>query len=201
MVAAADLGSYAHVAARAASKHCAVAAAAPTPPTFSTAAVAAPSCSPAPSSSPMLTRARKRQKQNSPGAASAVVQLDGVEQTPPSSPPEPFSPVSPPWLAAFPSLDGPASPMDPDVLPGSDKPANDYVAAALITTSARLEAAGLVPVNPPPPPPPVLAPDEPPLSWSPRTNLSKKLDRLHDVSHLTFMEACDRCIKKFGRVV
>ena len=176
----------------------------PTAPAFSTAAVAAPSCSPAPSSSPMLTRARKRQKQNSPGAASAIVQLDGVEQTPPSSPPEPFSPVSPPRLAAFPSLDGPASPMDPDVLPGSDEPANDYVglsAAALITTSTCLEAAGPVPVNPPPPPPPVLAPDEPPLLWSLRTNLSKKLDRLHDVSHLTFMEACDRCIKKFGRVV
>ena len=96
VAAAADLGSYAHVAARAASKHCLVAAAAPTAPAVSTTAVAAPSCSPAASSSPMLTRARKRRKQDSPGATSAVVQLDGAEQTPPSLPPVPSSPVSPP---------------------------------------------------------------------------------------------------------
>ena len=197
VAAAADLGSYAHVAARAASKHCLVAAAAPTAPAVTTTAVAAPSCSPAASSSPMLTRARKRRKQDSPGATSAVVQLDGAEQTPPSSPPVPFSPVSPPRLAALSSLDVLASPMDPDVMPSSDEPANDYErlsAEAPTTTSACLEAAGPIPVNPPPPSPPVLTPDKP------ITQLSKKLDRLHDVTHLTFMEDCDRCTKKFSVV-
>ena len=60
VVAAANLGSYAKVAARAASQRDAAAAAAPTVPAVAaTAVVAAPSCSPASSASPMLTRARK----------------------------------------------------------------------------------------------------------------------------------------------
>ena len=115
VAAAADLGSYAHVAARAAPKRGAAAAAAPTVPAAptATAAVAAPSCSPASPPSPMLTRARKRKKFYSPGAASAVVQLDGAEQTPPSSPPEPLSPVPPPLPIDVGSPSAPTSPPTP----------------------------------------------------------------------------------------
>ena len=80
----------------------------------------------------MLTRARKRKKQNSPEVATALVQLDGAEQTPPSSPPEPISPVSTPRRAAVLSPDGLAS--------------------------ASLEAAGHVPFHTPPPPPLVPVP-------------------------------------------
>ena len=123
VAAAADLGSYAHVAARAAPKRGAAAAAAPTAPAAptATAAVAAPICSPASPPSPMLTRARKRKKFYSPGAASAVVQLDGAEQTPPSSPPEPLSPVPSPLPSpASPTTSGcvedPQVPMEPCAL-------------------------------------------------------------------------------------
>jgi DNA segregation ATPase FtsK/SpoIIIE, S-DNA-T family len=109
VAAAVGSGSYAQAAARAAFQRDIATAAAPTVTAAASAAVAAPSCSPASSSSPMLTRARKRRKQSSPGAASAIVQLDGAEQTPPSSPPEPFS-LSSPRLAAYLSPDRPLVP-------------------------------------------------------------------------------------------
>jgi hypothetical protein len=151
-VAAAGLGSYAQAVARAASQRGAATAAAPTLPAAATEMVAAPSCSPA-YSSPMLTRSRKRKKQSSPGAASAVVQLDGAEQTPPSSPPEPLSPESPPRLAVF-----SASQADPDV-PPVVPPCVGPPVLVPGESSARDELRNVPslsssPANPPRPPPP-----------------------------------------------
>ena len=53
-------------------------------------------------SSPRLTRAAKRRKENTPGemAVPAFAQLDGADASPPSSPPEPLTPESFPMLAA-----------------------------------------------------------------------------------------------------
>jgi hypothetical protein len=183
MVAAAKSGSYAQVAARAA--NCSAAsAAAPAVPAAATVAVAAPSCSPVSSPSPMLTRARKRKKRNSPGAASVAVQLDGAEQTPPSSPlelsprlaaaPPPGGPQKP---ASQPSLEGPPVselPLAHTVQPVPDEPASPVSGPALY-----------VPDEP-------LAPGERPANWW-SLNFTQKMDILHAEAHLTKHDGCRRC--------
>ena len=117
--AAAVTDTYARIAAAAASPKQLGASVAP----VATAAVAATSgCSPV--VSPRMTRSKKRRKELSPGDFDAVGQLDGADSSPPTSPPEPTTPVASPRLAAFPELlEPPETPVEIESTVTSEKEA------------------------------------------------------------------------------
>ena len=135
-------------AATAASVTYAQVAASPASPAKSVVTAAAAHCSGL-VSSPRLTRAAKKRKECSPGdvAAYAFTQVDGTVATPPSSPPEPLTPLKP---EAFPLLAALKEQPAATAVQRSRLPEAELMKPA---TCASPGPADHEPVNPPHPPP------------------------------------------------